>query len=50
MAEFSKDEIKGVIISMAPDKAPCPDGYTIEFFQKGWELVQKDIFSFGRSS
>lgn len=34
MIEFSLKELREVVFSMAPDKAPGLDGLTITFFQK----------------
>lgn len=43
-AEFSLDEIKGAVFSMRRNRAPGPDGFPIEFYQKNWALVCADLF------
>ena len=34
--EFSKEEVIQVLMEMKGDKAPGPDGFTMDFFQKCW--------------
>jgi hypothetical protein len=36
---FSEDEIWEAIKDMPNEKAPGPDGYTIDFYQKYWEVI-----------
>jgi len=33
LREFTEQEIEEVVFTMASDKAPGPDGFTIEFFK-----------------
>jgi hypothetical protein len=42
---FTHDEVKGVIDSMPPDKAPGPDGFTGKFYKACWETIKEDIIS-----
>ncbi|GAA0168213.1 hypothetical protein LIER_22979 [Lithospermum erythrorhizon] len=37
------EEIKEVLWSMGNNKAPGPNGFIVEFFKQGWEVVQKDV-------
>ncbi|GJS63303.1 zinc knuckle CX2CX4HX4C containing protein [Tanacetum coccineum] len=37
------DEVKSAIFSMADDRAPGPDGFTVAFFKKAWDVVGGDI-------
>lgn len=43
MNPFSVDEICSIVFSMAPDKAPSPDGFTIPFYQKCWDVISCDL-------
>lgn len=43
IADVTETEIKKVIISMPTNKAPGPDGYTVEFFREGWSIVGKEL-------
>jgi hypothetical protein len=43
--EFEEDEIWGVIQNFKGDKAPGPDGFTMAFFQKCWEILKTDIIA-----
>ena len=40
---FSEKEVKVAIFNMKHNKAPGPDGFPIEFYQKFWSLISKDI-------
>nr|XP_009789798.1 PREDICTED: uncharacterized protein LOC104237360 [Nicotiana sylvestris] len=40
---FTEEEVISVIKECAPDKAPGPDGYTMAFYQKSWEIIKEDI-------
>lgn len=39
----SDEEIKAVVFSLPHNKAPCPNGFTSEFFVDSWNLVGKDL-------
>lgn len=43
---FSQEEIRAVVFSMHPDKAPGPDGMNPKFFQHFWPLVGEDMSKF----
>jgi hypothetical protein len=43
--EFEEDEIWGVIRNFKCDNAPRPDGFTMAFFQKCWEILKTDIIT-----
>ena len=45
IAPFSLEEIKTAVFSMEHNRAPGPDGFPIEFFQKFWDLVSPNLFS-----
>jgi hypothetical protein len=42
---FSLEEIKDAVFSMKHNRAPGPDGFPIEFFQKFWELIKVDLLA-----
>jgi Reverse transcriptase (RNA-dependent DNA polymerase) len=41
---FNEEEIKHVIFSCDPNKAPGQDGFSFQFYQSFWDLVFRDIF------
>ncbi|CAH9113540.1 unnamed protein product [Cuscuta epithymum] len=43
---FTAEEVKDAIFSMAPDKAPGPDGFNPAFFQHFWADVGADVSDF----
>ncbi|XP_059076663.1 uncharacterized protein LOC131875942 [Cryptomeria japonica] len=43
MAPFSIQEVKDVVFSMSPKKAPGPGGFTTLFFQKCWSFLGEDL-------
>nr|XP_023926404.1 uncharacterized protein LOC112037817 [Quercus suber] len=44
--EFSKEEVIQVLRELEGDKAPSPDGFTLAFFYKCWNVVEKDVMDF----
>ncbi|WVZ70799.1 hypothetical protein U9M48_019436 [Paspalum notatum var. saurae] len=42
-APFTQGEIKETILSMPPDKAPGPDGFTGTFFRSCWDIIKEDL-------
>jgi hypothetical protein len=43
--EFEEDEIRAIIQNFKGDKALGPDGFTMAFFQKCWEILKTDIIA-----
>ena len=41
--EVTSEEIEWSIFSMAQDKAPGPDGFTVAFYRNHWEIIKKDF-------
>ncbi|GKD30438.1 hypothetical protein Tco_1241216 [Tanacetum coccineum] len=39
----TNEEIKKVMFDIRDDKAPDPDGNTLVFFKKGWDIVGSDV-------
>jgi hypothetical protein len=44
-APFSENEIKVAIFQMEHNKAPGPDGFPREFYQKFWDTIKSDLMS-----
>ncbi|GLJ42728.1 hypothetical protein SUGI_0885880 [Cryptomeria japonica] len=44
MCPFSLQEVKKSTFSLHPNKAPGPDDFTIEVFQKCWDFMGEDIW------
>ena len=40
---FSEAEIYAALMGMNGDKAPSPDGLTVAFWQRCWEIVKEDV-------
>jgi hypothetical protein len=43
MKEFRGEEVKQALFQMFPLKAPGPDGYPAQFFQKHWDLCGTEV-------
>ena len=43
MSPVTEEEIANIVWSMEPDKAPGPDGFSIHFYRKCWELIKSDL-------
>ncbi|KAK2638746.1 hypothetical protein Ddye_026541 [Dipteronia dyeriana] len=43
-AKVTDAEIIGAVFAMKNEKAPCPVGFSVEFFKKAWSIVGKDVF------
>jgi len=43
--DFEEKEVWDVIRELNGDKAPGPDGFTMAFFQKCWDILKYDIMS-----
>lgn len=41
--EFEEEEVFSCLKMWAMDKAPCPDGFTMGFYIKCWDVVKRDI-------
>ena len=39
----TREEIRGTLFQMNPDKALGPDGFNPGFYQKNWELIALDL-------
>ena len=44
--EFTKEEVIQVLREMEADRASSPDGFTMDFFQKCWCVMEKDAIDF----
>jgi hypothetical protein len=45
MAPFTKEEVFEAISQMELNKAPGPDGFPAEFYQKNWEVIKDDLMA-----
>ncbi|XP_056863946.1 uncharacterized protein LOC130511120 [Raphanus sativus] len=43
IGDVSTEEVRKVLFSMAADKSPGPDGYTMEFFKASWAITGTDF-------
>jgi len=43
--DFEEKEVRDVIRELNGDKAPGPDGFTMAFFQKCWDILKYDIMA-----
>ncbi|XP_058733800.1 uncharacterized protein LOC131605468 [Vicia villosa] len=43
---FSEEEVKEAVWSCDGNKSSGPDGFTLEFFKKFWEVIKEDILTF----
>jgi hypothetical protein len=41
--EVTDAEIKATVFAMKNEKAPGPDGFSVEFFKKAWSIVDQDV-------
>jgi hypothetical protein len=44
-ADFTKKEVLQAISQMKPNKAPGPDGFFVEFYQKFWNILKSDLMA-----
>ena len=42
---FTEEEVLGVVMGMASDKASSPDSFSMAFFQCCWDIVKHDIIA-----
>jgi hypothetical protein len=40
---FQFEEVKGVVMGMRVNFAPRPNGFSVIFFQKCWDVIQGDL-------
>jgi hypothetical protein len=41
-ADFNEKEVRDAIMQMEKNKAPGPDGFPAEFYQRFWETIKSD--------
>jgi hypothetical protein len=42
---FTEKEVKEAIFEMKPNKAPGPDGFPAEFYQRFWEVIKYNLMA-----
>jgi hypothetical protein len=42
-APFTLEEVKKMVFSFNPSKAPGPDGFSFQFYQAYWNLISTDF-------
>uniref|UniRef100_A0A803PDP3 Endonuclease/exonuclease/phosphatase domain-containing protein n=1 Tax=Cannabis sativa TaxID=3483 RepID=A0A803PDP3_CANSA len=43
LLQVEDTEVRKALFQMHPDKSPGPDGFNPDFYQKHWDIVEKDI-------
>eukprot|EP00253_Pinus_taeda_P018458 PITA_18458 len=43
MRKITMEEVEDIVRNMKRNKAPGPDGYTVEFFQAGWHFLATEV-------
>eukprot|EP00253_Pinus_taeda_P021248 PITA_21248 len=43
MRKITMEEVEDIVRNMKRNKAPGPDGYTVEFFQAGWKFLATEV-------
>src|SRR4051812_32839535 len=43
MAPYTKEEVKTALFQMFPTKAPGPDGFPANFYQRHWDLCGDEV-------
>jgi mannosylglycoprotein endo-beta-mannosidase len=43
VGDFTEQEVYDAIFQMEKNKAPGPDGFSAEFYQKLWEVIKVDL-------
>eukprot|EP00253_Pinus_taeda_P009398 PITA_09398 len=43
MRKITRKELEDIVRNMKRNKAPGPDGFTVEFFQAGWNFLASDV-------
>jgi hypothetical protein len=45
LADFTEKEVEGEIMTMEYNKAPVPDGFRAEFYQKFWKVIKEELMA-----
>jgi mannosylglycoprotein endo-beta-mannosidase len=45
IADFTENEVRGVVFQMEHNKAPGPDGFPAEFYQVFWGVIKGDLLA-----
>jgi hypothetical protein len=44
-APFTMDEVRKAVFQMERNKAPRPDGFSVEFYQSFWKVIKDDLIA-----
>src|SRR3954463_15648589 len=44
-ASYTEEEVKKAVFQMEHNKAPGPDGFPAEFYQKFWDVIKDDLMN-----
>lgn len=42
--EITVENVKKATFQLNPDKTPGPDGFSMDFFQFFWDIIEQDLF------
>jgi mannosylglycoprotein endo-beta-mannosidase len=45
ISQFSEEEVHDALFQMERNKAPGPDGFPAEFYQKCWDIIKDDLMA-----
>jgi mannosylglycoprotein endo-beta-mannosidase len=45
IADFTMEEVKKAVMQMEKNRAPGPDGFPAEFYQKFWDILKSDLIA-----
>jgi hypothetical protein len=45
ICDFTAEEVKKAIMKMEKNRAPGPDGFPAEFYQKFWDILKSDLIA-----
>ena len=43
ISRVTREEVKDVLFSMDPNKAPDPDGFNVHFYKQAWPIIGEEF-------